>query len=365
MNMSDVMEYKCPACDGAMEFDSKSQKLKCPYCDTEISISEFQASPQNEIPEDDTDDEVHWTPRNDDRWTEGDAEGIHVYTCQSCGGEILADQTTGASTCPFCGNHVVMKGQFSGDLKPNFIIPFKLDKKVAKEAYYRHLKGKRFLPKIFRSENHIDEMKGIYVPFWIFEADVKASVHYNAEKTRKWDKQGVEYTEHKYYDVFRSGNITYRNVPANGSSKMEDSLMESIEPYNFSEAVSFNPAYLAGYAADRYDVNTDVCLGRAGQRIQNSAELSFHETVQGYQSVSPSRSSIHLQNTRYCYALYPVWLLNTTWQGRRYIFAMNGQTGKMVGDLPLDKKEFWKYAVTRGLGISAVLCIIQLLMTMM
>lgn len=361
--MSDLMEYKCPACGGAMEFDTKSQKLKCPYCDTEMSVDEFQVPSQEEQGQNSESGSTDWTPNGGIPWEAGETEGMRVYSCKSCGGEIIAGETTAASACPFCGNQVTMKGQFAGDLKPDYIIPFKLDKKAAKKAYHKHLQGKKFLPKVFRSENHIDEIKGIYVPFWVFDADVYADISYNAEKTRSWEEKGMEYTEHQYFEVHRSGSVSYRNVPTDCSRKMDDTLMESIEPYRFEEAVPFNPAFLAGYAADRYDVTKEECVRRADKRIQNSAELSFRATIQGYQNVSMARNSIRIRNARYWYTLYPVWLLNTTWNGQKYIFAMNGQTGKMVGDLPMDKKEFWKYTAAWGIGISAALCVIQLILT--
>ena len=359
--MSDIMEYKCPACGGAMEFDSNSQKMKCPYCDTEMSIEEFQQTQQgkpdgkgNESSGNASDD-VNWQSASDGQWGEGETNGMRVYACESCGGEIVADENTGATSCPFCGNRVVMKGQFSGDLKPDYIIPFKLDKKAAKEAYHKHLTGKKFLPKIFKQENHIDEIKGVYVPFWLFDADTKADITYNAERVQIWESGDTEFTEREYYHVKRSGGIRFEHIPADGSRKMDDDLMESIEPYNFADAVPFQPAYLAGYVADRYDVNVEERLVRAKDRIIKSAEEAFENTVKGYNSVTPVESNVNIYNARYLYAMYPVWILNTTWKGEKYIFAMNGQTGKMVGDLPADNGAFWKYVIARGVIIGALI----------
>ena len=372
--MSDILEYKCPACGGAMEFDSKSQKMKCPYCDTEMSVEDYQKTMQDQLDDetahdaasvsggtdgDGPEESAAWEGGSSGKWTAGEADSMRIYSCKSCGGEIVAEETTGASACPFCGNRVVMKGQFSGDLRPDYIIPFKLDKKAAKAAYHNHLKGKPFLPKIFRKENHIDEIRGIYVPFWVFDAEVDADITYNAEKTRTWEERGLEYTEHKYYELQRKGSICFGKVPTDCSKKMDDTLMESIEPYQFSDAVPFDPAYLAGYAADRYDVETEKCIGRAANRAKTSAEFAFRETVDGYQAVSPARHKIQVRKARYWYTLYPVWILNTTWNKKKFTFAMNGQTGKMVGDLPSDQKEFWKYVVTRGLCISVLLYALQ------
>ena len=354
--MADMMEYKCPACGGAMEFDSGTQKMKCPYCDTVMEIETFQKLQKEEAEKTSENEESGiWEAAGNGEWQEGETKGMRVYSCQSCGGEIVADENTGATTCPFCGNRVVIKGQFSGSLRPDSIIPFKLDKRAAKEAYHLHLKGKPFLPAVFKEENHIDEIKGVYVPFWIFDAEAKADASYHAERHRIWRTGNTEYTEHEIYNVRRNGSIQFQHVPADGSKKMDDALMESIEPYDFTEAVPFQSAYLAGYVADRYDVDVDECIRHAKRRMKASAVDAITNTVQGYHAVRIMKSSAKVTKASYQYMLCPVWLLNTQWNGKKYIFAMNGQTGKMVGNLPLDKKAFHKYVITRGTLIGIVI----------
>lgn len=333
--MSELKEYKCPACGGAMEFDSKLQKLKCPYCDTEMDIEEAEAA------------ETGKTERKNAAWEEGETDNIRVYSCDSCGGEIIAEDTSAAVICPFCGSKIVVKNQFEGDLKPDFVIPFKLDKKKAKTAYLEHLKDKTFLPKIFKEENHIDEIKGVYVPFWLYDIDAEADIIYDAEKLRIWRSGNTEFTEHRSYEAVRGGEISFEHIPEDGSEKMDDNLMESIEPFDFKEAVPFNAAYLAGYMADRYDVSVEERMTRAGERIKESAEETFKDTVKGYDMVRAKDSEVSITGKKYWYALYPVWILNTTWHDEKYVFAMNGQTGKLVGDLPVDKGLFWKYIALR------------------
>ena len=213
MSMSDLREYKCPACGGAIEFDSKSQKMKCQYCDTEFeleTLKELDAQMEREAGQ--QDDLSGWQTDAGGEWQEGETDGMNVYTCQSCGGEIIADENTGASNCPYCGNPVIMTEKFKGALRPDLVIPFKLDKKAAKEAYYRHIKGRTFLPKAFRRENHIDEIKGLYVPFWLFDGDVDADVRYKATKVRMWSDHDYDYTETSYYSVERSGEIGRAHV---------------------------------------------------------------------------------------------------------------------------------------------------------
>lgn len=237
------------------------------------------------------------------------------------------------------------------------MIPFKIDKKAAKEALQRHYKGKKLLPKIFKKENHIDEIKGVYVPFWLFDADADADIRYKATRVRTWSDSDYDYTETSYYSIGRSGDIGFDRVPVDGSSKMPDDLMESIEPFKFEDAVDFKTAYLAGYLADKYDVTAEQSIDRANERIKRSTEDAFASTVKGYHSVTTENSSIRLHNGKAKYALYPVWLLNTTWKGKKYLFAMNGQTGKFVGDLPVDNGLYFKWlgGLTAGFGVIALI----------
>jgi DNA-directed RNA polymerase subunit RPC12/RpoP len=358
--MADLQQYKCPCCGGAIEFDSTLQKMKCPYCDTEYEV-ETLASYDDAL-KGDRDDVLQWETGEENEWGDGEIDDLRVYVCQSCGGEIVGDETVGATTCPYCDNPVVMMGQFAGDLKPDFVIPFKLDKHAAIAALKKHYGGKKLLPKVFADENHIEEVKGVYVPFWLFDAEAEANVRYKTSRTRFWSDSRYHYTETSFFSVTRQGSLGFDRVPVDGSTKMDDTLMESIEPYDFSEAVDFRTAYLSGYLAQRYDVTAEDSIARANERIKQSTEDAFRNTVQGYNTVITEHSGVNLRNSTCRYALFPVWLLNTQWNGKKYTFAMNGQTGKLVGDLPADKKAVWRYLWrTTAIG-TAVVFLLQLLL---
>ena len=356
--MSDINEYKCPSCGGAIEFDSHSQKMKCPYCDTEFDLETLKKYDEQLSKEAEQKDDISdWQTDPGKQWQEGETDGMNVYTCKSCGGEIVSDENTGATSCPYCGNPVILTERFRGALRPDIVIPFKLDKKAAKEAYYKHIKGRPLLPKVFRRENHIDEIKGSYVPFWLFDADVAADARYKATKVRTWSDSDYDYTETSYYSVDRSGNMSFVSVPVDGSSRMPDDLMESIEPYRVAEAVEFQTAYLAGYLADKYDVDAQQSTDRARERMKESAQDVLRDTVKGYASVIPENTNVRISGGDAKYALYPVWILNTTWRGKKYIFAMNGQTGRMTGDLPVDNGAYtrWLLGLTAVFSIAAYL----------
>ena len=348
--MADLLDYKCPCCGGVVEFDSTIQRMKCPYCDTEFDVEALQD--KDEVLNS-TQPDPQWD-QSDGEWESGEAEQMKVYTCKSCGGEIIADATTGATLCPYCGNPVVLTGRFSGDLKPDFVIPFKLDKEAAKAALRVHMSKKKLLPKLFSSENRIDEIKGVYVPFWLFDAEANADLQYKATRVRSWSDSDYNYTETSYYRARRAGSIAFDHVPADGSSKMPDDLMDSLEPFDFGEAVDFQTAYLSGFLADRYDVTAEDCTERVNSRIRNSTAAAFRNTVTGYSSVSDDGGEIILNNAKANYALFPVWMLSTTYKGEQYTFAMNGQSGKFVGNLPMDKGKYWLWHLIYTLIFGAV-----------
>jgi len=354
----ELLEYECPCCGGKIEFNSKIQKPQCPYCDTVFELDALKG--YDEALKKDTSDDMHWDAMPDNEWNEED--GVAVYTCRSCAGEIVCDDTTAATACPYCGNPVVMTGKLAGGLKPDWVIPFKLDKNAAKEGLKRHLQGKRLLPKVFRDENHIDEIKGVYVPFWLFDTEADAAIRYRATRVRSWSDSRYHYTETSHFALTREGRLGFANVPVDGSSKMANDLMESIEPYDFSEAVDFRTAYLSGYLADCYDVSAENSVERANQRIKASTEAAFAETTTGYTTVVPQHSNVKFRSGKVKYALLPVWLLTTSWNGQNYLFAMNGQTGKFVGNLPVDKKAYWTWFSLLALSISAAAFLLLWLM---
>ena len=357
--MNALLEYKCPCCGGAISFDSASQNLKCPYCDTEFEIETLEA--YNADIDSESYDSIDWNNNEQSQLSADESDGLVSYVCTSFGGEIVCDYTTAASRCPYCDNPVIMHGNLTDTLRPDIVIPFKLDKKAAKEKLAAFYKGKKLLPKTFADENHIDEIRGIYVPFWLFSCTADARIRYRATRTRFWSDSRYNYTETSYYSVIREGSLDFKNVPVDGSTKMPDEIMESIEPFDLTAAVDFETAYLAGYLADKYDVPSDKCISRANFRIKNSTEAAFAETVRGYSSVRAESNQITSRSGEIKYGLLPVWLLNTTWNGQKYTFAMNGQTGKFIGDLPVDMGAFWKwFAIIFGITFAIAFAFMML-----
>ena len=351
-----IHEFKCPNCGGGIQFNPGEQKLVCPYCDTVMDVEALQAL-DDSLAHDQASEAVDWGYEGEE-WSNDEQQGMAVYSCKSCGGEIIGDETLGATSCPFCGNPVLMPSKFSGSLKPDLVLPFKTTKEQAVAALQKHYMNKKLLPAVFKDKNRLEEVKGVYVPFWLFDAEADVSIEFEGKQNKSWSDQAFDHEETSHYRIIREGSLVFDKVPVDGSEDVDDALMESIEPFDFSEAVDFRTAYLAGYFANKYDVGLEDCQGRADERMKNSASAEFEATVIGYDELDMSHSRIDVKKGEAAYALLPVWLLSTKWDGQTYTFAMNGQTGKFVGDLPLDKGMSRKYFWGIFGGMAAVLTVL-------
>ena len=364
---SQVTNYKCPACTGPLHFSGDSGKLECEYCGSCYDVEEIEAlfaekeaaaarvSDEAEEKAAESDEESSWdfSDINSD-WGE-DGVKMKAYSCPSCGAELICDETTAATSCPYCGNPTVIPGQFSGMLKPDYVIPFKLGKADAITTLKKHYRGKIFLPKTFADGNHLEEIKGIYVPFWLFDGVVDGNIAYQGTRSHTHTEGDEEVTITDHYRMDRAGIVPFERIPADASSKMPDEHMDSIEPFDYSELKPFSTAYLPGFLADKYDVTVEECSDRADERAAKTVrDLFYRDASAGYETCISVSENISIQRGKVHYALMPVWLLNTKWNGQDFLFAMNGKTGKMVGDLPISKGKFW----LTFLGIDVVLTII-------
>ena len=360
-----VTNYKCPACTGPLQFDGSTGKLECEYCSSSFPVAEIEAlyaekdamaagnmaAAEEKRKQGQSDDGEGWdiSGMGEDWGT--DAEKMRAYQCPSCGAELICDETTAATACPYCGNPAIVPGQFTGMLKPNYILPFRLKKEDAITALKKHYEGKYLLPKEFKAGNHLEEIKGVYVPFWLFDGEVEGDMSFEGTKSRTYTSGEYEITETRHFDIFRQGSAAFERIPVDGSRKMLDDYMDSIEPFDYSTLTDFSPAYLPGYMADKYDVTAEECSERADKRAEATLIHGLRDTVKGYDFVREKNRHINLSRGEVKYALLPVWLLTTKWRGENYLFAMNGQTGKFVGDLPVDPGKRWKiFAAVYGIA---------------
>jgi predicted RNA-binding Zn-ribbon protein involved in translation (DUF1610 family) len=331
--------------------------MKCVQCGAELEHKALEEHLNQKKTEAYTgvDDKVIWAVENDgEMWDISESDDLAAGSCPSCGAELFGDKNTIAMVCPCCGNAQIVAKRISSMLKPDYVIPFKRDKAAAQEALTEFCNDRRrLLPKTFMVENRIEGVQGIYAPFWLFDAQADGWVMFEAVKIRT-EKSGKDtYTTYDYYSVERKGSLAFEKIPVDGSEKMDDKYMDAIEPFNFRDMQEFHPSYLAGYAAEKYDVDAEECKRRAGTRIKNTIENKFKNSVKGYDRVTAESSLTKIKNGTVSYGLFPVWVLNTKYNNENYLFMMNGQTGVFAGKLPVDNGKVWAYKA-RYTGIISV-----------
>lgn len=374
---SQITNYKCPACTGPLHYEGASGRLECEYCGSSFGVTEIEdlyaekieeaeaaaAVLQAEEPEEEydmPDGSGSWESNANSDWGE-EAANMKAYNCPSCGAELICDINTAATSCPYCGNPTIIPGNFSGALKPDYIIPFKLDKMAAINALAKYYKGKKFLPKAFADTNHLDDITGVYVPFWLYDGEAYADMYFHATRvhTHTTRKERITTTDH--FRLRRAGSLKFEKIPVDASKKMPDAHMDAIEPYDYSELRPFSTAYMPGFLADKFDMSADECAERADQRAENSTVSVISSTTGGFTTVLPESRNVRLKRGEVKYALLPVWMLSTRWKGQSFLFAMNGQTGKLIGDLPVDKGRYWAWFAGIAAPIAAVLAALLLL----
>ena len=353
---TEVTNFQCPACTGPLQFSEKTGKLQCEYCDSSFTTEEMDAiygekerkSEKQPVPP-----EENWD--TSDLKSDWGEEGKHLkaYNCPSCGAELICEETTAATHCPYCGNPSIVPGRLEGALRPDYVIPFEISKEQALGKLKAHFQKKPFLPSPFLDKHQLEKTQGVYVPFWLFDGQVSGNCTYHATRTHVSRHGNEEVTTTNHYMVQRGGRMAFEKVPVDGSKKMSDAHMDAIEPYDYDRMKPFSVSYLPGFLADRYDVSAEDCQSRADSRCENSFDGALQATILGYQTCVRHQRDVKLHRGKVHYALLPVWLMHVKWEGKDYLFAVNGQTGKLAGDLPVCKKKVaaWFGAVTGVLGV--------------
>lgn len=350
-----VIEYKCPCCGAGLLFRGDSQQLTCEYCDNSFDLETVRAFNASESQE--TSEEFQWDQGPSERWSDAEESRLNVFICPSCGGEIMTEETTAASFCPYCDNPTIMPGRLSGGLKPDAIIPFRMSKEDAKEAFRKLCKGKPLLPGMFTKEQRIEKITGIYVPFWLYDCCGNFDGNYNATRIHTWADANYNYTRTEHFLLKRGARADFQGIPMDGSSKMDNTLMESIEPFDYSQLQNFDMAFLSGYLADKYDVPSDQGKQRVKERVENAFDAQLQSSFLGYSTVVPTSCQLKIDHSKARYALMPVWILNTRYRGKLYTFAMNGQTGRMTGSFPISPQKcaLWFGGIFAGVTLLATL----------
>ena len=343
------ISYKCPTCGAEIYWNANAGKFVCAYCGDEFTMADMEANGQGGGI--DTQNVEHHEEIVNDEYTVSNdgtvGSNLVKYKCSYCGSEIITDRSTAATVCVYCGNAVIMGEQLINDFTPDYVIPFKVEKNRVMQSFKEFAK-KPLTPKSFDPEQVVEKMQGVYIPFWLYTGYCDGRMDAECYNEKSYRSGDYRITEKSYYQVMREGRVKFKNVPVDGSSKTDDAAMDSIEPYDYNELTAFKPGYLSGFLAERYDEDAEKCFERAKTRIENTTLDKLkesapydHKEVQNYQK--------RIKTEKPKYALLPTWLLYTVYNGENFFFAMNGQTGKFIGNLPIDKGKLTIYSILGAL----------------
>lgn len=327
-----VIQYKCQDCGADMSFDSNSGMLRCGSCGRQDNIADMQNQASKDEPIHDYEEFVDQTTYQ--TFSEGQA---NQYQCQNCGAILITEPDTTATTCSFCGSPIVLGDRLSGQLAPAKVIPFRISKQQAEEAFTKWCKKGLLTPSGFMAANRVKSIVGMYVPFWLYDINGRGEAHADCTRIRHYTQGDYDVTETKHYDVFRKVDVNYEKVPCDASEKMDDKLMDKLEPYHYSDLVNFNAPYLAGFVAEKYNYTDRELFPRVESRAKIYVDSYIRGTITGYDTVNIINKRLHINQKNADYTLLPVWMFCYDYNKQDHIFAMNGQTGKVVGKPPLSK----------------------------
>lgn len=338
--MAEVKNYSCKNCGAGLSFEPASGRWDCKYCRSSFDKSEL-----------------------DDQFGEIGAEDLHEefhelesYHCESCGAELIADETTTATFCVYCRNPVVIKEKFKGVFEPKYVIPFKVTKQEAENIYREWMNKRLFAPKSFKNDAEIEKITGIYAPFWLFDCEVDADISGTGTKISSWRTGNTEYTKTQHFHVERSGHVHYEKVPVDSATKLDDTFMKLIEPFDYNELKEFSMHYLTGFMAERYDVEVTDSEKVMQTRVEEFAKNRVRETINGYNSFNMTSNVERLSNVISHYGLLPVYVLVNKFKDKEHLFIINGQTGKVVGETPIDpKRQLLFFSVVSAISIVILL----------
>lgn len=354
VNMAGVT-YKCPSCGGYLNFEPDSQLWKCPFCDSVFAQddladkdSEYEQQPADTAAEEQTEGEAS---QQEGYEASSEGSGQVTYRCQSCGSEIMTDETTVATHCYYCHNPVVLQGKLTEDMRPDKVLPFAISKDKAVKTFMDWVKTKKYVPDDFFSQSQVEKMSGVYYPHFVNQVDVDASFSGTGCNTSTSYTTDYIITKEDYYAVERAGKLRFSKIMRPALKKVNRKLAEGIHPFPLENAQKFSGAYLSGFLAERRDMAAEDYQGEILEEVKGYAKSLLIEDTR-YGSLT-GQTDVSLDNMESEYVLLPTWVLTYSNKENKddpYYYAMNGCTGEICGKLPVNKGKLWR----NGLIIGAI-----------
>ena len=341
---------KCPQCSANLIFNPETQKLECAFCGGAFDPAKLESVP-DELKEgktkaapdqakafegdkesvfEDEADNANFTIGENEASAEDDIEKTE-FVCNACGARVVTDSHTSATFCAFCGSPAIVGQRLAENFRPKYMIPFSVGRDRAENLFIEWAKGGRWTPMNFVSQKNIAKLTGLYVPFWLFDYIIDVDV--KGKGTDSSVSGNVKTISDYEFNV--KGTMVLDNIPLDGETRIDDDLMEAIEPFNMEKMISYDYKYLPGFFADRFDLDADALKSRAFRRGRQYIDQFVKTKIRKYDSYSITHNDTTFKEVRADYALLPVWFMSYKYLGKYYYFAINGQTGEVAGKLPI------------------------------
>ena len=350
-----MQNYNCKNCGAILYWDTDAGSLKCRFCESEYQVSDFEDRTDTEEPVKNEAIEKEFAQ------ADNVGDDMSVYECKNCGGEVVTLNTTMATICPYCSEAISITSKSVGDFRPDLCIPFKKDKKEIMKIYTDYVNKSFLTPKEFKEQSTIEKIQGLFTPFYLHNIKDRASHKFEGERTSSHKRGYDKVTTHNVFMLSIDAEGSFERIPTDASVRIENQLMDAIEPFDYNELKEYNPAYMAGFMAEQMDEDKEEMSTRAKTRATAGMRERAKAAFTGFSGVKTISENDVIKEHETSYTMLPVWLLNVNHENKKYTFAVNGQTGKVVGKLPIDKIKL----LLVGLGTFVASDIVVAILTLM
>lgn len=306
------MQYKCKNCGGNVLFDPDAQKMVCVQCSSQDSQETISSNSQR---------------------------------CPNCGAPLENNEKTTSAICDYCGTYLVFDTHLIDEFLPNLVLPFKVSKNKARELINDNFGKRLFVPDNFLNFKSLERIKGVYVPFYLYDYLSHCTLEAVGIKDRSWRQGDYIVTEHRHFHIYRDLEIPFNKVPVDGSQELDDAKMSLVEPYDYESLMNFDFQYLSGFFSDQADFKKEELENLAQLKAKDASAVILNCSVSGYTRIIKSKEIVECDNHQSYYALMPMWIYKYSFLNKEYDIFINGQNGKIVGEIPIDKKKVVIYFI--------------------
>ena len=335
-----MQKYVCKNCDAELYWDVASGCLKCEYCDSKYKPSDFKDSTSAPHAEAQAQRAEEGQTATDDTLNEN---SLVVYKCMHCGAEIITAAGTVATTCGYCGRAIAFANKLQDEFKPLAIIPFSVTKKKALQILEKYLKRSWLTPRKYIENVKATKIVGMYCPYWLHSYDCDATAE--VEGIERHDKSTTRVT------IDMGGHATFKYIPTDALSHIDDKLTDAIEPFDYSHAKKFDPAFMAGFYSERFNDDPESAFQKSRKKSEMVMKQCLEVKAGRYDETKIKTYSDRVTNYSSINVMMPIWVVHTEYAGKKYTYVINGDTGAIAGDIPVSNLRWALISLASGASV--------------